>query len=634
MNKKKLRELILPGIGIIVCALFYGFIKYSNYNELDLKNLSTDTIALLVPDKSTNKVFLKGWELTAEEEGLHIRPLTDEEFSHLYVFNQGKLPFAGVIYPDTIHKTITPLLANQLKDYVKLGGKLMLIYDAGTLDPRGNYYPDHSILSDLAGTQYALYSELLHDTIVSSYIGGNKDNLDELEIPPGKAMDPNSQYSMTSKNNYLVITGYQLGALKYSYFATQGIDPTADVLMTTPDKKQVIADTNTYGKGEVLFVNLPLIYLWAQTDGMFIHGFLHYFADQVLNVPILSAVPNGVGGLVMNWHVESSASLVPLSILQQAGIFKQHPYSIDVTAGPDSNKAGDGLGLDVLHNPITQKWLHYFLETGQVVGTDGGWMHNYYGWYVNDNNQSEFQKYLTWNIDALEKVTGVKMLEYTPPLANVPQWSINYLASRGIIGYYSASSTGAPPIENIRNGVFDPPNVWAFPVLLYGRAGVFEDFNRAHISSDKIQAWLLAATDFTMRHHTIRLIYFHPPGLMNYNNLFPNGINYMGAIGAWLDLAKELSDKHEFSWYTMAGQAQFLNTRKLTTWTTTKTNDQEVITATNPVSLANQAWFIKKSTCLKPQIIVGTGQVNEDDDLWVVVADDVKDLKFSCNSLA
>ena len=57
------------------------------------------------------------------------------------------------------------------------------------------------------------------------------------------------------------------------------------------------------------------------------------------------SVPDGVGGLVLNWHVDSNAAIKPLQEMSSWTLMQQGPYSIHITAGPDAGKAGDTEGL-------------------------------------------------------------------------------------------------------------------------------------------------------------------------------------------------------------------------------------------------------------------------------------------------
>ncbi len=66
---------------------------------------------------------------------------------------------------------------------------------------------------------------------------------------------------------------------------------------------------HSFQKGSVLFVNIPLGYLEGYTDGLPLHAFIKYFASRVLSLPYLMPVPDGVGGIVLDWRVDSNAAI-------------------------------------------------------------------------------------------------------------------------------------------------------------------------------------------------------------------------------------------------------------------------------------------------------------------------------------
>src|SRR5205085_4401382 len=186
------------------------------------------------------------------------------------------------------------------------------------------------------------------------------------------------------------------------------------------------------------FVNLPIGYLEARTDGLLLHSFLRYFGLRMLAVPYLAAVPDGVGGLVFNWHVDARSSITPLHTLLATGVFDQGPFSIHITAGPDVDAFGDGKGLDIGHNPEGDRLIAEFQRRGHVIGSHGGWIHNYFGEHLSDNNEGEFATYLQQNMDVLQRVTGKPIFEYSAPVGNHPQWVTRWLERHGVLGEYFA----------------------------------------------------------------------------------------------------------------------------------------------------------------------------------------------------
>src|SRR5437764_2340824 len=366
---------------------------------------SLDTLLLLLPDSAdANDPMVHEWLDAAEEEGLHMQIVRDSFLLNpMFQFHA-----AGLIVPDQLHRFANDTLVGALHAYVHAGGKLMLVYDACTLDLNG-YFPKYeSRLSDLAGVSYALYDKYKKNTMESDKIWGSHKTMQQLEIPPGKyipltteAEQPGwlQQVSWNSEQpgedaRKFTFSRYLYNDLKYPSFHTSG-DFDGKVLLES--KAGVVAGARKHGAGDVLFVNLPLGYLESRTDGLMLHSFLLYFANHILHLPHLASVPDGTGGLVLNWHIDAESALKPMTLLQKAGIFDQGPFSVHFTAGPDVNAVNDGKGLDVEHNPAAQGWIQYFQKHGDVVGSHGGWIHNYFGDHIAENNENEFAPFIVRN---------------------------------------------------------------------------------------------------------------------------------------------------------------------------------------------------------------------------------------------
>ena len=221
------------------------------------------------------------------------------------------------------------------------------------------------------------------------------------------------------------ISGYVYGALTYPSFVTQG--PALGTVLFSSPQHGLVASSRSVGSGSVLFVNLPLTYLKLSEDAMPLHGFLHLFARGELKQPRLTDVPNGTGGLVFNWHLDSNLALEPMQTLKDMGVWDNKPFSIHMTAGPDTVTFGDQVGFDLPNNPVAQQFLQDFDAQGQKVGNHGGWIHDYFGLNMNETNQAEFQQYLVLNDTAVKNVIGHRTTEYSAPQGNNPLWALTWL---------------------------------------------------------------------------------------------------------------------------------------------------------------------------------------------------------------
>ena len=467
---------------------------------------SADSLLLLVPDgTSFSDPRVTVWLDSGDEQGLHIVPMHDSIYLNPLT---GTRRCAGVILPDTFHARAGDLITNAIRSYVARGGKLMLVYDAATESLSGFYAKDQAALSDVAGLKYALYSSLGGGMTESAPVSGTIAVLDELGVPPGKyfPLGPPG-VPAASDTETAEVRRYQFGDLEYSNFVTEG-NYAGQVLLHS--RAGLVAGYGRYGRGSVLFVNLPLGFLASYTDGLPLHSFLTFFATKILSLPYLMPVPDGVGGIVLDWHVDYAGAIKPLQEMDTWTIVQQGPYSIDFTAGPDDNAIGDREGLDVPHNPVVQELIRHYEQLGYEIGSHGGWLHNYFAAHVDDTDADQMQQYLELNNEALERVTGKPVREYSAPVGNHPQWVTEWLARHGVVAYYFTGDTGMGPTLGYRHAVRAGTAIWAFPILHLNRAATFEEMPKYGYTDDTVGQWLDEATDFVANHRQVRLIYFHP----------------------------------------------------------------------------------------------------------------------------
>jgi hypothetical protein len=262
--------------------------------------------------------------------------------------------------------------------------------------------------------------------------------ISDLAIAPGRF-----QPYTASGNGWLQATTYGYDNAAFSYFETRGQFP--GKLMAEGRDGSVLAGLRDYGKGKVLFVNLPVGYLAVRTDGLWLHSFMAFFNGQVLHLPRLSAVPDGIGGLVMNWHVDAANALPYIDMLEQIGFLKQGPYSIHFTTGPDTNRPGDHMGMDLANNPKAQALVSRLKGMGNEIGAHGGWAHNYFAFNINEHNAAEWTPYLEHNKQDLENVIHQPLTEYSAPNGNQPGWVTDWLRKHGVIAYYQVANLSMGP---------------------------------------------------------------------------------------------------------------------------------------------------------------------------------------------
>jgi hypothetical protein len=612
MKPRKLIYFVSVTLGLVLIASLWAVRERLEF--------SSDRMILLVPDgMSQSDPRVTMWLDAASEEGLHVSAVHDSEFLRP-VFSQART--AGVILPDSIHQRASDAFLASLKTFVADGGKLLLVYDAGTLLPNGGYSPKQSRLTDLAGVSYSLYDTLGDKTMQWSVISGLDSTFDELEVPPGKyypfrpsVMTSGAAPSDAPAFRETELRRYKYGDLEYPSFVTSG---TYDGQVLLHSSAGTVAGEHSYQKGSVLFVNLPLSYLKGKTDGLMLHGFLKYFALRTMALPRMLTVPDGIGGLVLNWHVDSNASIKPMQEIDSWGLLKQGPYSIHITAGPDSTEPGDHRGFDLEGNLIGQTFVQKYLALGYTIGSHGGWIHDYFASHVDKDDPKSLEKYLVLNKAALERVTGTTVAEYSAPDGNQPMWVTQWLDAHGFVAYYFTGDSGMGPTQGYRYGIREGHNIWAFPILHLDRAAAFEEFGEDGYSTDEVEGWLAAITNFATEHHVVRLVYFHPSGILDYHDV----------IERWLVMTGAARDNHTFRWYTMTQIANFLNDRKNVQWRTAESDGVLKITASHPRNLAHFAWQISAVQYTQPQITRGNGVVQMDGSSWIVVAQAGNELEF------
>ena len=180
-----------------------------------LRDTDTLSVVLLVPNRqSLNQPVVQAWRDAAREEGLHLTPMTDDEFMR-YGGAQGRI--AGVILPDTVHQEASDLLISQLYDYVHGGGRLLLSFDAAIHGPGQKVFArDISRLSRLAGVNYAMYRQLRDETYADDRVLGSVAAAQHLGLQPGKL---DFKHSVMPPLGELTTYGYP--RLHYAHFRTQ-----------------------------------------------------------------------------------------------------------------------------------------------------------------------------------------------------------------------------------------------------------------------------------------------------------------------------------------------------------------------------------------------------------------------------
>ena len=599
-------------IAALLVLLLGGLIGWHQWRDIRASQ-APGHLVLLIPDNvAADAPVVRLWLDAASEVGVPLRALTISRWVRGNGYDRPR-PDIGVIVPDTYHRSMGDAAITMLRQHVSQGGKLMLVGDAGLLDTSGTYPSGPSRLSQLAGIDYGDYRRLGDGMTTYGDLQGSSTDMEALGIPPGRYLS--SLHTLQEGGDLfgqqvgappMRVSGYTPDLQRFAHLVTRGTCA-GKTLLRTQDGSTA-ACLNPTGRGETLFVNLPLTYLKQRTDGVFLHGFLNYFAQRVVGLPTLSPSPNGVGTVVLNWHSDDRRAEAALRTLQAAGIFDHGHQSFHFTAGPDVNVEGDGLGMDLSHNAGMLAIIEELRAQGHAMGSHGGWIHNHFGFRANDNNGDEMEPLLALNHEAVTRANGgVPPREYSAPVGNHPLWTNAWTAAHGIIGYYTVSNVGMGPTR-MWIGERRVDNSWAFPVTTAGPMATAEDAYFQKVPADAYTQWLLELGRFVEQQHAIRLVYFHPPG----------AVTYLPSVKAFVEHFQGCVERQQCQWATMTEAADFLNRRLDTQWALLHVAGRDALEASHPESLVGMTWYVPKSTYATLELVEGQADISQDEAFWRV----------------
>ncbi len=602
-------------------ALILGLAVFAYYDYQRITQPVPMSVALLVPDDvPLDGHYASMWLDAAQEEGIKLQAVHNSRWVQSVARHDNT--WEGAILPDTFHRRIMPGLLIALEQFVQKGGKLMAVYDAGTVDERGLYPLGAAPLTKLVGLDYAMYNTLRDQMSQQGAIVGNSQFFEEIGLPPGRyisrTITPESgeqMFALDRNTASVKVVGYG-GLQRFTSLATKG-QPNAGVMLFN-DMGTVVASRHKLGQGETLFVNLPLTYLKQRTDSVFLHGFIRYFAGKQLLQPRLSEVPRGRGAVVLNWHVDAKPAVSAMQRLTELGLFKQEgPFSFHVTAGPDVNTEGDKGGLDVDNNPVMQAILKDLHQRGHAIASHGGWIHNYFGGKLSETNAQEMTPLLEKNHSSMRNLIGQSPREYSAPMGNQPIWVNKWLEKNGVIATYLTGNIGMGPTR-LWMGERRISNLWTFPVLTLGSVATAEDAFFQRVPQTTFDGWLQEIARYVQESRTTRLVYFHPPGAV----LYPTAVaNFVERIGA-------CRKADRCNWLTMTQAAEFMSQREATQWSFARTPRGWALHAEHDKDLKDLTWRIPAARFAKPEIQQGDAVVETYEGEWLVVARSGKTLQI------
>lgn len=513
------RVFILTIVIVILLFLLYGItivyktikISRAKYNGILLTYNPT-----LLKDYS---YILQAYESVLKEEGV---PYNEINANHLVSLNVEDVAKSKpvIIFPDGLNQILPEEMGSWIKDYLRIGGNVAVIYDVGIKDRKGAY-SDIAMFADITGINYINYSRLHEDAYTVGYVKLRDERAKEfIEIPSGKI------------EKGFLIGGYAYGKLEYPVARNELRNDSVDVetyaYAVTPKGEELpVVTIREWGKGKVLYVNLPLGYLKGYSDDLILRCIIRTFLFKVIKIPHLVNTYYGRGGLVINWHIDANPDWKSIPFMLREGYLRRDiQYSIHITAGDFRDELGDGLGFDACGKG---KGFANSIKDYGTIGSHGGWAHNWFSKNIENGkfSRKKIYEYIKKNNDCLENVTGYKITEFSAPNGVHPQpLMTEVLEHLGFLTYYYTGDTGSPPNRTFIKGRMVSEKVIAFPIMPFGKTASLQEMKKAGRKEDEVKRWLIETVDYAVRNRTVRLIYSHPYDISNYPTVLRTLLDY------------------------------------------------------------------------------------------------------------
>jgi len=482
--------------------------------------VSSDNFSVLIVFNPENlgkySYVLDAYESVLQEEGVPVTRMSAVTLLSLSEKNFEKL-HPAVIFADGVNQSLPMDIREWAKSYLEKGGNVAVISDAGTKDHKGSFL-EEGVFREILSLNNITYKEN-KKSFTYGYLQIEKNSMDFLDIPPGKTLGRN------------LLGAYSYGKLKYpiARVKNEGVrksDVCAWAVTKSGFKSPGIVFKN-YGKGKVMYTCLPLGYLKANADDFPLRKLLRAFLFKAVKIPHLLNTPEGKGGLVVNWHIDSSIDWKSIPYLIQNGdIRKDVKCSFHITAGDFRDAPGDRLGFDA--HGKGREFVLNLLEYG-VVGSHGGWGHNWFAENVQKKvfSEKDIYKYIRKNNDCLELVTGYRPREYSAPNGVHPQpVTTRVLEKLGFTCYYYTGDNGSSPNRTFIDERVISKSIIAFPISSLGKYASLGDMHKMNVSEQKVSSWLKSIIDYAVKTRSVKLVYSHPYDIGNYPNAFKEFMDY------------------------------------------------------------------------------------------------------------
>ncbi len=477
--------------------------------------------------------------------------------------------YAAIVFPDTLDRRVSEDAVAEMTAFAALGGSVAVIGDAGSRTPGGLYRPG-SLFAEISGIDSLQYRQLRAKAFGHGVMHfSNAASASRWSVPGGK----------TDAGD---LSGYVYGALKYPY--AKGAVVGTSVRIDADNADSPMLSVRPVQRGRVAYMAVPLGSLRSHGDAFPMQMLLSYLTRSG-DMPHLVASPDGIGRLIVDIHIDSSIEFEGIPNLQRLNVLRRDvPLEFDVTAGPDRDRLGDGLGFDACGRGA--KYLRMLMPYGQI-GSHGGWAHNEFAADIEAGKDSEAQirELVDRNDRCLTSVTGVPVRSFAAPVGVHPQPEMtNVLDSLGIVGYYYTGDTGAPAERPFFNGTLVSSKSWAFPVMPLGNVASVGEMERDRVSPQAVERWMSETATFAADQRGIYLLYSHSYDFMH--------AGYGVAVSHFINRVARMGPAGRLRTTNMVAAAGFMDRFIATTSSFTRSAGGVRVRLSNPNGLRSIAFAI------------------------------------------
>ena len=549
----------------------------------------------------------EAYKSVLQEEGVPFRLVEAEQIINLDAqVLAGRIP--ALVLPEYIMQVAPDGLEDWLEDYLQAGGNVAIIYDAATHNERGRFLKT-AALADIIGFNYIMANEATAKPYENASIEFVSEKaLDFFEITPGKAVR-----GTTLGNVGVDEAKYQV-ALSVPVKEIRKEDIFAYAITDTQEKVPAIILSN-FGKGKVFYVNLALGFLKANADDLLLRSLLRAFLFEVVKMPHFINTQDGIGTVVINWSIYLRMEDKNLYDKIADGYFaKDIKASIHIAAGDYLHSPGDNIGFDALGRGYNQTRV---LSRYGNIGSLGGWANN---WFIKQIEQGaltkkELGEYIQKNNQALEKITGYKIREYSAPggLHSQPMMT-GIIEELGMNSYSYYGDFGSAPNRTFVGRKKMSDKVIAFPIASYGKFSNLWEYQEFYADTDEtIDGWLQDLVRFVEDKKSVRTF------AMNEHDIF----YFPKSLSGFMQYLSTQQKEGLLAVVPMSDYADFFNRFLATQYTFTKKGNILSIDYQNPQNLEGIVLALPKQRYTKPED--ATLEVKEDENYYYIKVLDGKE---------